>query len=121
MDDPLAAIPLIAAGVEARMDSRGRMHVRKAQLYSGGWPQRLAYRLGWRADLHVQLDEYGTFYWQQINGENSLGEIAARFAARFGHSLADSRRAVVQFTRDLLDRRLIQLHHPAATGTEDKA
>lgn len=121
MDNPLHAIPLIAPGVEARLDSRGLVQVRKVQLYSGGWSQRLAYRLGWRADLHVQLDEYGTFYWQQINGENSLGQIAERFATRFGRSLSDSRYAVVKFTRDLMDRRLIQLHHPSGARAEDAA
>lgn len=118
MENPLEAIPVITPGVEARMDRRGCIQLRKAQLYSGGWPRRLAYRLGWRADVCLQLDEQGSFYWLQVNGENSLGRIAERLATRFGHPPPDSRRAVVEFTRELMARRLIQLLTPPSAAGE---
>ncbi len=112
MENPLAAIPEVAPGVEARADDRGWLQLRKPRLYTGGIAKWLGHRLRWRADIQVQLDEYGTFYWRQVDGRHSLDQIAAAFSERYARSREESRRAVMQFTRDLMLRHIIQLQQP---------
>lgn len=33
---------------------------------------------------YIQLDKLGTFVWDQINGENTIGDIAAKVSDNFG-------------------------------------
>lgn len=112
MQHPLDAIPEVMETVESRTGRDGLVQVRQPRLYTGGLSRRLARLLRWRADVILQLDAYGSFYWSQINGLRSLDELAAQFSERFGRTREESRRAVVQFTRELLRRRLICLKQP---------
>src|SRR5689334_6311450 len=110
MNNPLTAIPQAMPGVEAQADARGRLQLRKPRLYTGGLLQWLTTRLRWRADSRIVLDEYGRFYWQQLDGQHTLEEIAGAFSRHYTRSLEESRRAVLQFTRDLMLRRIIHLN-----------
>ncbi len=33
---------------------------------------------------HIKLDEYGSFLWQQIDGQRTVGELAQAMKAQFG-------------------------------------
>jgi hypothetical protein len=112
MPHPLDAIPDVMATVESRTGRDGLVQVRQPRLYTGGLSRRLARLVRWRADVIIQLDEYGSFYWRQINGQRSLDELATQFSERFGRTPEESRRAVLQFTRELLARRLVYLKQP---------
>ena len=109
MNNPLTAIPQVMPDVEARADARGCFQLRKPRLYTGGLFQWLTTRLRWRADSRIVLDEFGSFYWQQLDGQRTLEEIAPAFSRRYTRSLDESRRAVLQFTRDLMLRHVIHL------------
>ncbi len=112
MDNPLRAVPEMMPDVECRTDKQGLIHLRKPRLYTGGLSRWLGTKLRWRADVKLELDEYGSFCWRHINGHNSLDQIAAQFSERFDRPRDDSRRAVLQFARDLMVRRLIHLKQP---------
>jgi len=103
--DPLAAVPRIAPDVEAEVDNLGLIQVRRRYHAHS----RLGRLLRFRYQRQLHLDAPGSFYWRQIDGTRTLETIAARVSAERQCPLADARRAVATFTRDLMQRDLVQL------------
>lgn len=113
--DPLAAIPVIAEGVEGRTDPRGCIQLRLAAREGASLASRLAVRLGFRRALRVNLDHFGTRYWNLVDGSRSLADIERALRADEPQAGTDARRAVVEFTRMLMQRHLIGLKLPGQT------
>lgn len=109
VDDPLAVVPEIEPGVEAKRDNKQLLQVRrkmepKPGLY--GWFSRV---LKYRHEIRVNLDEAGTFFWGLLDGRRTIGRIADAMAERFGTEQAEARKSAVLFAKALMNRRLIHL------------
>ena len=109
--DPFVAIPAIAEGVQARKDSLGLLQIR-AERPPKGPLARLAARLGLRRSVRVNLDEYGTLFWEGIDGSRSLAEIARIVCEQTKQDAAECNKAILLFTRLLMLRGLIYLAIP---------
>lgn len=107
--DPFAAVPLIAPGVEACRDRRKFVHVQKKLMQKKGFLGVLAQRLGLDRTTKASLDEKGSYFWQQIDGEKDLMRIERKFSRHFETNRKESRQAIVQFTKTLMERGLIIL------------
>jgi hypothetical protein len=107
--NPLAAIPLIATGVEVRRDSEALVHVQRRVEARPGFFNRIARGIGGARSVRVNLDVHGSFFWDRIDGQRTLAEIAADLQSRFGIEPAAARQATVMFTRMLMLRHIIQL------------
>lgn len=106
--DPLDAIPTVAEGVEARKDSSGRVQIQGPQAGKTAIA-RLARRMGMQRRVRVNLDAYGSLFWDQIDGKRSLKSIAQVIRERTGQSGPECEQAVIGFTRTLMLRHLIWL------------
>ena len=108
--NPLSATPIIPDYVEGKADAHGLIYVRVAVAYREGsrfrWLQKLK-QLG--RNQGVRLDERGTFFWNQVDGKQSLADIEKVLRRHFNLNSKESRTAVIEFTQLLMARRLIAL------------
>ena len=105
--DPLLAVPRVAPGATAVPSNGGMLVTRKVQLRS--LMGRLAARLGGRPSVRVVLDERGAFFWDRIDGQRSLAVIANELQAQFVLDAAVARWCVIEFTKQLMRRNLVEL------------
>jgi len=109
LDDPLDAVPLPESDVESRLDNKHLLQVRRRFKPSPGPATLFARLLRSRYEVRIKLDRPGTFYWRQIDGRATLRKISDAMACQFSWNTPVARDAVVRFTRELLDKRLIFL------------
>lgn len=107
--DPFSATPLVAEGVEVREDSRGMIQILRDAPNGRGFLARLALRFGFRRRVRVNLDEYGTIFWKQIDGRRSLRDIEAAIRRTTKQDREENEKAVIRFTGMLMMRHLIYL------------
>jgi len=63
-------------------------------------------------EKRVQLDELGSFVFDQIDGTRSVREILDAFVARYRNNRREAEYMVTTFLRQLTERRLITLVIP---------
>lgn len=107
--DPLAAVPVIAQGVEARADSNGLLQLRAAPPRKKGIMSAIAKKLGMHRHVRVDLDACGSMFWRRINGRRPLREIEAYIREQTGLDEKETKKAVVAYTKMLMQRHLIML------------
>ena len=107
--DPFAAVPLIAPDVETRCDERRLVQVRRKLKQKKGFLGALARRLGFDRATKASLDEKGSYFWRQIDGKKDLARIERKLSGHFRIERTESRRAIVQFAKTLMERGLIVL------------
>ena len=107
--DPLAAVPRVAEGVEARPDARDRVQLRKRWRPATGVRGFLARVLKYEHTSRLDLDEMGSDYWRLVDGRRTLAAIAARLAERRGLGEDECRKAALRFTRSLMLRHFVDL------------
>ena len=116
-NNPFAACPVQAPFVHAE-ENNGHIQVRQAPPPRRGIRAFLARRFSMFPFRLVCLDERGTFYWKQIDGKRTLGEIEQRLRDHYKMEPAQSRDAVVLFTKMLMRRSLIALKLPHQSSSE---
>ncbi|MBN1638091.1 MAG: PqqD family protein [Ignavibacteriales bacterium] len=57
----------------------------------------------------IDLDEIGSFVWQQINGKNSIGDIINATENKFGEKVKPTEERVTLFIKQLHKNKFIQL------------
>jgi len=57
----------------------------------------------------IDLDEIGSFIWEQINASNNVNEITKLARANFGELIEPAENRVVQFIRQMHSTKLIML------------
>lgn len=117
--NPLEAIVHAAQGVESGRDNLGLVQIRRVYHPSRGLLGFAGRVLGHRYHRRVNLDERGSFLWEQIDGTRSLDALADALARRYEIDPADARKAAVLFVRDLLSRHLVSLSFPAAPPSDE--
>ncbi len=58
---------------------------------------------------HIDLDEYGSFLWQQIDGKKTIGELAVDFKAQFGEKAEPLYDRLVHYMQVLRNNHFILL------------
>jgi len=107
--NPLLAVPRIAPYVRVKFDSQGYAQIKRQPPPGrgvGGW---LARHFAMHKSVRVNLDQRGTFFWEQVDGTRNLQMIARLLKNRFGVNEKEASDAVVLFTKSLMRRGLIQL------------
>lgn len=107
--DPLDAIPLRPDSVEVRSGDGGTCQLcRKLpeQPGIGGWISR---KLKLQRDIYLQLDNYGAWFWNRIDDNHTLRQIASDMAGEFNWEADMARQSVLTFTRQLMERGFIAL------------
>lgn len=110
--DPFLAIPHLDPKAEIRKDSRGSLQIRRRLPNRPGLSEFFARALGFRRALRINLDEGGTFFWNQVDGKRNLEKIDARVRREYGLERQESRNAVMLYTKALMLRHLIHLELP---------
>lgn len=117
--DPLAVIPFLLDNVERKYDSEGRAHLRQRVPLSG-LKKKIAERFGYDYSKKMMLDEYGTAYISQVDGETPLRSIIARMADQFEKPRNEMESSVMLFTKTLMIKQLIALRVPDDAQLRDK-
>jgi hypothetical protein len=109
--DRFAVVPVIPDDVEVRRDSRGMVHLRR-NAAPEGLVRKVAAVLGYDYTRKLELDEYGTFYFEQVDGATPLHEIVDRMMEKLQQDREPTAEAVVLFTKKLMTMNLIALKVP---------
>ncbi len=116
--DPFLAVAHHDPQAETRQDSRGHLQIRRELPERPGLSEFLARALGFRRAVRVNLDERGTFFWRQLDGKRSLGEIETLLRRHYELTAQDSRAATMVYSKALLLRHLIHLELPHMSNEE---
>lgn len=117
--DPLEAVPCVEPGVETRTDSAG-IQIRRPLPPKPGIYSLVSRLLKYEHCIRVNLDEQGTFFWEQIDSERSLEQIAERIGRKYGLNLEKSRKTAILFVKSLVEKRLIYLKaEPKEASSEE--
>ena len=107
--DPFTAIPLVAPGVVEETSADGTLVLVHRIPVPKKYGRLLGRFLGRDRVSRTILDDNGTFFWRQIDGERTLAAIADAIRIHVNKPEREAREAVIAFTRDLMKRNLIQL------------
>ncbi len=66
-------------------------------------------KFGYRRNVRLNLDEMGSFFWQQIDGERDLGSIGSKLRKQFRLNRKECELAIIGYTKSLMLRGLVQL------------
>lgn len=73
-----------------------------------GFYDRLAQKLFHTPPVsHIQLDEYGSFLWQRIDGETSVGTLADALREEYGEKAEPLYDRLVQYMQILRNNRFV--------------
>lgn len=110
--DPLAVVPVVADGVESRVDNHNLIQIRK-EFAPCTRVQRFCTKvLRMRRVFRLNLDEMGTCFWRQIDGRRNVEQIAAALSKEYDLEEKKAVAAVIAFTRSLMLRHIINLEVP---------
>ena len=112
VDNPLDMVPTLALGVEAKADQTKQLQVRRRMQPKPGFAAWFARQTGQSHEIRINLDEMGTFYFQQVDGRQDLAAIANALSRKFNLEHAKCREAVIQYSRLLIEKKLLYLKVP---------
>jgi hypothetical protein len=109
----LAVIPFRPDEVEVREDSQGLLHLR-VTIEPKGFAKRVAGWLRYDYARKYELDEFGTYFYRQVDGQTKLKTIIERMARHFAKPYPETEYAVVLFTKTLMLKNMLALRTPAS-------
>jgi len=104
----LALVPVRAVPFETAED--GRVTLLRPKILSPRWAWLV--RLLPRPNYRVKLDEKGSFLWVSLDGQASVGELAARARACFGEAGEPHEERCALFLRELARGRFVAWADP---------
>jgi hypothetical protein len=117
--DPMSAVPILSPDVEWRADGADLVQVRRRWRPRQGVAGLIARTFKLDSVCRVNLDQRGSFFWRQIDGQSDVRRIARRLAEQFDLADQEARDAAVTFVKQLMTRCLIVLEvkRPAAKAS----
>lgn len=115
--DPFAVIPMKPDCVETKYDSKGNMHLR-LNAEPKGSVGKFARIMGYDYTKKLELDRFGTEYYNCIDGETDLESIIQRMCKTFGRKRRHMEKGVILFTRKLMTMNFIALKIPEQAMAE---
>lgn len=82
------------------------------------WPFTLLLKRMPKPFMKIRLDEVGSFLWERIDGERTLGELALALSQEFGDRVEPAPQRVGLFFRDLMKGHFVCLERPEGTEAE---
>ncbi len=107
--NPFAARPVLLPHVIAQADAQGRLQLRQKTPPRHRMRDIFARYLPMFPSRCIYLDDQGSFFWREIDGRKTLGEIEILFREHFRLEPQRSRDGVIVFTKMLMRRGLIGL------------
>ena len=83
VDRALTAVPEIWPDVEAKLDSKNLLQLRRVLPLRSRSERFFARTLKFKRAVRANLDERGTFFWKSIDGRRPLKALSKRLAKRF--------------------------------------
>jgi hypothetical protein len=114
VSNPLTVVPLKPANVEVRTDSQGLIHLKMTPPLKP-FKRKVAQWLRYEYSAKVELDEYGSYYYSLVDGEQTLSSIVDAMAQKLGKTRKETAQTVVAFTKSLMTRNLLVLKVPVMT------
>jgi len=114
--DPFAVIPVQPENVDQQRDSHGMIHLR-LRIEPQGLAKTIAKLLRYDYARKIELDEYGTLYYSQVDGRTTLDAIVNAMAKKLGVERKEAEEAVVLFTKKLMTMNMIALKVPGSAQT----
>lgn len=119
----LAGIPILNAGVRYQNEGNGR------RVLSAEGPSRVGWMNRFRPPVdrrEFELDEFGAYVVERIDGNRSVLDIVNAFQHQFGMSRRESELGVVAFVKMLMQRHLLAVSvspeaGPGPVPVEEKA
>ncbi len=109
----LEAVPLVQPDVEVKANpKRNELLLRRTFPRQEGFWHKVLYWLGHQPQIRTRLDPGGAFFWKQVDGRRTLGQIAQVLAQRFNVPEDRAREAALHFARSLMLRRFLLLWMP---------
>ena len=112
-DEMLAVVPVRPENVETREDSQGMLHLR-VKLEPHGLVGRVAKWMRYDYSRTYELDEFGTYFYRQVDGKTSLKTIIRRMVKQFDKPYKEVEYAVVLFTKTLMMKNMLVLEMPTS-------
>lgn len=106
---PLEAVPVPGRLVAARTDPQGWVQLRRELSEPATWGAKIARRIGLVRAQRANLDQAGSFFWQQIDGHTNLQTIVARMSSHLGLDTQECEMAVVRYVKQLMERGFLSL------------
>ena len=103
---------MVAEGVREETGSAGAVVLVRAMPVPLRYARLLGRFLGRERIARTLLDEHGGFFWRQIDGVRTLGQIADAVRKQMNRPEMETRAAVISFTKDLMKRNLLSLKVP---------
>ncbi len=103
LQDPLSAIPMLPANVEKKKDDRGLVQLR-IEIPLKKWQKKIVDFLRYDYSKVIALDEMGSAFYDRVDGHASLRQIAQEMATLFNANIAEMEKAVMNFTKSLMER-----------------
>lgn len=100
--------------VEWEVDSEGRVTLLVPKFRRGILARWLQPRLR-RPLFRIKLDEFGSYVWQQCNGDTPVKTIGEEMKSRFGNAIEPVYDRIAQFLQQLENSRFLTIsekHHP---------
>lgn len=107
--DPFRAVPVANTGIKSKQDGRGRLQLKAVAPPRPGLAGFAALKLKMRKPLRVNLDERGSAFWRRVDGRRTLREIEKALRREFSIEKKECQKAVIEFTKMLMERGLIAL------------
>lgn len=105
--DPLDAIPVVPAEVDAKRDAKGCFQIRRKIMMKKGLGNWISGKFNLERFRRINLDGFGSTYWEQVNGRRTLRDIMVTLMAQYGWTEVEAKKAVIDFTAELMRRGLI--------------
>lgn len=103
-------IPISQKKVTWRANSEG---IVKLTIWRNGLVEKfLCQTMNLPLKFDVDLDEFGSFIWQNMDGKHSLMEIITLTKEKFGKKAEPVYKRTLVFAKQLLNNRLIKLQKP---------
>ncbi len=80
--------------------------------FTNRWMKKVFGSLVRNPDIHIHLDDFGSFIWQQLDGRRTLPEIGRALEAKFGASVQPVYERLGLFVNMLAQRKFITLRKP---------
>ena len=66
---------------------------------------------------HIRLDAYGSFFWKEMNGEKTIGQLAVSMRSQFGEGVDPLYDRLVRYMEILRGNRFVRLEWKAPVSS----
>lgn len=111
IDSPLSVVPMQPETVERKFDSEGNIHLRLT-VPPKGFVKFIARWFNYDYSRKLQLDEYGTFFYNMVDGSTTMKTIVEHMVEKIGGDRKEVEESVILFAKKLMVMNMLALEIP---------